>query len=348
MANKFTDAVSEIVLPATQKIVLWVLAQFSNNDTGVCWPGQTLIARLAGLSYSTVQRSIDILIEHCLVSITGKHQVRSTAMFTHEYTLNLEKIKSLSLYAELTVEPETGRGVNTVQSDTSTGSEEPTVLVAESANTGSGVTDKLDINSSQNASEQLEAKLSAQAEQVNTDGTETDNPADEVVELCRVLSGYSGLKFKPDWYGYAQECLSECPLDVHRDLLSWIFTVQISDKKFRWADRIRNMKNLSDSLSNGHLVAQFAAYQRALEKQGQDSAKTARVPSTPAQQACEDEEGHIWTDYLHTTQQCSSCGKFRTNPKILEWTAADDLEAEYMAWVEEDAPDYWDPFATLR
>ena len=73
-----------------------------------------------------------------------------------------------------------------------------------------------------------------------------------------------------------------------------------------------------------------------------------RLPPTPAQQACEGSTGHIWTDYLHTTQQCSSCGKFRTNPKILEWTPADDLEAEYMAWVEEDAPDNWDPFATLR
>lgn len=72
-----------------------------------------------------------------------------------------------------------------------------------------------------------------------------------------------------------------------------------------------------------------------------------RLPSTSAQQACERSTGHIWTDYLHTTQQCSACGFFRTNPKILEWTAADDLEAEYMAWVEEDAPDNWDPFATL-
>jgi hypothetical protein len=72
--------------------------------------------------------------------------------------------------------------------------------------------------------------------------------------------------------------------------------------------------------------------------------KAFRLQPIPAQQACERSTGHIWTDYLHTTQQCSSCGKFRTNPKILEWTAADDLEAEYMAWVEEDAPGNWDPF----
>jgi hypothetical protein len=339
VANKFTDAVSEIVLPATQKIVLWVLAQFSNNDTGVCWPGQTLIARLAGLSYSTVQRSIDKLIEHGLISVTGEHQVRhSTAMFTHEYTLNLEKIKSLSLYAERTVVPEPGCGANTVQSATSAGSEEPTVLVAESANTGSGVTDKLNINSSQNSSEQLEAKLSAQAEQVDTDETETDNLSDEVLELCKVLSGHSGLKFKPDWYGYAQECLSEHPLDVYRELLSWIFTVQISDKKFRWADRTRNMKNLSDHIKAGALFNQWTDYCTTLKEVNQ---KTSPVPSTPAAEVCEGGGLHEWQEYTHTTDRCSECGTFRTNPVVTQWAAEDDLEVEYMELVE-----FYDPYWT--
>lgn len=59
------------------------------------------------------------------------------------------------------------------------------------------------------------------------------------------------------------------------------------------------------------------------------------------QRACERGTDHIWTDYRHTTQHCSACGRFRTNPKLLEWTADDDSEAEYMAWLEEDAPDYW-------
>jgi hypothetical protein len=74
-----------------------------------------------------------------------------------------------------------------------------------------------------------------------------------------------------------------------------------------------------------------------------------RLLSTSAQQACERSTGHNWLDYRHTTQQCSACGRFRTNPKLLEWTAADDLEAEYMAWVEEDAPDYFpDPLASYE
>src|SRR6185312_11835915 len=39
-----------------------------------------------------------------------------------------------------------------------------------------------------------------------------------------------------------------------------------------------------------------------------------RMPLTPAQKACERGTHHIWTDYRHTAQQCSACGRFRTNP----------------------------------
>lgn len=72
-----------------------------------------------------------------------------------------------------------------------------------------------------------------------------------------------------------------------------------------------------------------------------------RMQLTPAQKACERRTGHVWTDYLHTTQQCSACGAIR--PNLPPWTAADDLEAEYMAWLEEDAPDYFpDPLASYE
>jgi hypothetical protein len=55
------------------------------------------------------------------------------------------------------------------------------------------------------------------------------------------------------------------------------------------------------------------------------------------EEVCEDGQ-HIWVDVLHTTRQCSVCGKYRTNPIVTRWTAADDLEAEYMEMVE-----FYDP-----
>jgi len=102
MANKYTDAVSEAILPsATMKMVLMTLARFTNNETGVCWPGQTLIAKLSCCSYSAAQRNLDALIKMKLIAITGRHPVKnSTTLFTNEYTLNLEEIRELSLYNE--------------------------------------------------------------------------------------------------------------------------------------------------------------------------------------------------------------------------------------------------------
>jgi hypothetical protein len=76
-----------------------------------------------------------------------------------------------------------------------------------------------------------------------------------------------------------------------------------------------------------------------------DCVKKFPMLLTPDQQACEERDAHVWIDLLHTTQQCSACGRIR--PNLPKWTAADDLEAEYMAWVEEDAPDNWNPFDSL-
>lgn len=55
------------------------------------------------------------------------------------------------------------------------------------------------------------------------------------------------------------------------------------------------------------------------------------------EEICEDGQ-HIWEDYSHVVQQCSVCGKFRSNPIVTRWTAEDDLEAEYMDLVE-----FYDP-----
>jgi hypothetical protein len=75
----------------------------------------------------------------------------------------------------------------------------------------------------------------------------------------------------------------------------------------------------------------------------EDWVESVRLPSTPTQQACAERRRHVWIDVLHTTQQCSACGKLRTNPVVTQWTAADDLEAEYLEFVENYDPDdpYW-------
>ena len=64
-------------------------------------------------------------------------------------------------------------------------------------------------------------------------------------------------------------------------------------------------------------------------------------------QVCEEDE-HVWDDYMlpegpsHTVDRCAHCGKFRTKPAVNRWTAADDLEAEYMELIE-CSPCVYDP-----
>jgi hypothetical protein len=101
------------------------------------------------------------------------------------------------------------------------------------------------------------------------------------------------------------------------------------------------------SADRAHPPAKAVGSSSPVNRRTDDWVEEFRIPLTPDQRDCERSTGHIWIDYLHTTQQCSECGRLHTNPMILEWTAADDREAEYMAWLEEDAPDNWNPFDSL-
>jgi hypothetical protein len=73
------------------------------------------------------------------------------------------------------------------------------------------------------------------------------------------------------------------------------------------------------------------------------------APSAPPspEDVCEEDE-HVWDDYMlpegpsHTVDRCAHCGKFRTKPDVYRWTAADDLEAEYMELLE-CSPCVYDP-----
>jgi len=127
----------------------------------------------------------------------------------------------------------------------------------------------------------------------------------------------------------------------HHKLVEWErtkFGIQFTFGVYLSADGERRSVQVAESLSALVFPETTSTHELDIE--------ASRLQPTAAQRACESTTGHIWFDYLHTTQQCSACGLFRTNPTILQWTAADDREAEYMAWLEEDAPDYWDPFAT--
>jgi hypothetical protein len=93
MANKFTDAVFECDVKGTDKLLLFILGGFADNEKGECWPSYKTLAKRAGLGYSTIQDSLKRLIGVGFVSVVGRRQIRDTDQYTLILRLNLEKLQ---------------------------------------------------------------------------------------------------------------------------------------------------------------------------------------------------------------------------------------------------------------
>ena len=129
MSFPYTQAVFKAHLPGTEKLILWVLAERANNE-GRCFPGQARIAKDAGVSYSTAQRTLDKLISRGVVSIVGQSRYKNTfALGTKTYQLGMTAIKDLAPERLQVVAAESYQGVG---GELPTGSVEPIGVVAES------------------------------------------------------------------------------------------------------------------------------------------------------------------------------------------------------------------------
>src|ERR1019366_132686 len=113
MANKFTDAVFECDVKGTDKLLLFILGGFADNEKGECWPSYKTLAKRAGLGYSTIQDSLKRLIGAGFVSVVGRHQIRNTDQYTLILRLNLEKLQEhvLATTTSGSREPCTGKEV---------------------------------------------------------------------------------------------------------------------------------------------------------------------------------------------------------------------------------------------
>lgn len=95
MSFTYTREVFKAKLPGMEKLILWVLAERA-NDEGRCFPGQSRIAKDAGVSYKTIQRYLDKLIAKGVIRIVGQKQYKNTlALGTCEYELDLGAIRNL-------------------------------------------------------------------------------------------------------------------------------------------------------------------------------------------------------------------------------------------------------------
>jgi Helix-turn-helix domain len=93
MANKYTDAVFKCDVRGTDKLVLFILAGFADNEKGECWPSYKTIARQSGLGYSTVQDSFKRLKDAGFLWVVGRHLIGNTDQYTLIFRLNLEKLQ---------------------------------------------------------------------------------------------------------------------------------------------------------------------------------------------------------------------------------------------------------------
>ena len=75
-------------LPAMQKLVLLLMANRHNNDTGLCMPSHDKLAKDCGMSKSAVKAAIKSLEEKGLLSIS--HRAESGVSMSNLYRLNTE------------------------------------------------------------------------------------------------------------------------------------------------------------------------------------------------------------------------------------------------------------------
>lgn len=79
-------------LPAKQKIVLLMLANRCNSDTGRCDPSHQRLSRDCGMSVSSVKRSIAEMAEMGLLKI--EHRSVGDVSLPNQYVLNLDWVGS--------------------------------------------------------------------------------------------------------------------------------------------------------------------------------------------------------------------------------------------------------------
>ena len=85
--------VLELDLPPTEKFVLIVIANFSNDKTGTAWPSQSTIARLTNFRRQTVNRAIKRLCDKkVLVSSRRSAEGKSTS---NVYRINIVTLNDI-------------------------------------------------------------------------------------------------------------------------------------------------------------------------------------------------------------------------------------------------------------
>jgi hypothetical protein len=349
------NAILEADIPCYPKMALLVLVKNMDFNTKQTYIGQKRIAKQMGASYRTARRAVDELEEQRLIKFLGMRQI-------HPGTADSTQIFEILIKPLETDEQHYPHGLPVAPQATPN---RPNGLpvAREADNLYSGV---------ERVGYSPEGKLSGAADSgtvpyrddddksKTTDKTEKSDPvqgrySDEEIADLVTLWGHIGLTPDDEAEVTLRSTSSRFPAAHLAVLMWWAFTLS------NFWSKEENWKTGCDITSfihaSGTINDQFGGWRNGVRDKFLKKFPTVKSvcdhlapppdngekgsddgPLLSPEEVCEDGQ-HIWVDVLHTTQQCSVCGKFRTNPIVNRWTAEDDLEAEYMEMVE-----FYDPY----
>jgi len=341
------NAILEADIPCYPKMALLVLVKNMDFETKQTYVGTKRIAKQMGASYSTARRAVDELEERRLIKFLGMRQLHpGTGDATQIFQILIEPVPSEATSTLLGHTPVPSQGASTLIGRQS---------IQSTARGGSVPEGGLSVDRYHGT-----VLYGASTDSKTTDKTEKSNPvqgqvySDEEIQDLVTLWGHIGLTPDDEAEVTLRSSSSRFPA-AHLAVLM-MFAFRLSN----WWNKVENWKTGCDMASflvaAGRIDDQFGRWRNGVRDtflrkfptvksvcdhlvpppdDGEEGSGDGSLQST--EDVCEESQ-HIWVDVLHTTQQCSVCGKFRTNPIVTRWTAADDLEAEYMEMVE-----FYDP-----
>jgi hypothetical protein len=299
-----------------------------------------------GASYRTARRAVDELEEQRLIKFLGMRQI-------HPGTADSTQIFEILIKPLETDEHQYPHGLP-VASQATPNRPNGLPVAREADNLYSSV---------ERVGSSPEGKLSGAAipgtvlyrddddKSKTTDKTEKSNPvqgqrfSNEEIKDLVTLWGHIGLAPDDEAEATLRSTSSRFPAAHLAVLMMYAF------KLSNWWNKPENWKTGCDMSSfvhaSGTINDQFGGWRNGVRDKFLEKFPTVKsvcdhlVPPDDGEEGsgdgsllspeevCEDGQ-HVWEDYSHVVQQCSVCGKFRTNPIVTRWTAADDLEAEYM------------------
>ena len=264
MKNAFTTAVDQIQgLTSTQHKVLKAIAQFTDNQTGECFPSMTTIATAADVARSTVQLAIDDLLELGYLEIVGKRATKHASVNVYR-VVPTPGFSRTDPVVPISTDPPV---VPISHTDFVVINEAPQNQQIEPVVPISSRTDRYRTDQLEGIDVRYRQETDNPQTPINTDITNENycqlivdrfarckNPGKDALQYAKEIMCSVGFCDSEPWDRYLPNLGVTIGENGYRnlvDIIGWIFEINAHDtnpRAFIWADRTHTMKNLRDHL----------------------------------------------------------------------------------------------------